>query len=168
MSKWKSAWPGVKRNMTNDQILKAARIAKAVGFQVKTLNMVGLPEETNKKHLDTVNLNREINPDVVSISVFYPYPGTELYDYCIKKGYFNPDRPLPKRYISRRSSMLNLPDFSRDDIIKCFKKFGFRVFRKSSIIKAIGYTIIYSEYGEFFMRITAQFRSVISKLLPGF
>ena len=158
----------LKRNMTNRQILEATKMAKEVGFKVKTLNMVGLPDETVKKHLDTVSLNREIKPDVVSTAVFYPYPGTELYNYCIKKGYFNPDEPLPKRYISRRSSLLNLPDFSRNDIMKCFQRFGFRVFRKSSIIKAIGYAVIYSKYGEFFMSITARLRNIIVKLLPGF
>jgi len=158
----------LKRNMTNRQILEATKMAKAVGFQVKTLNMVGLPEETFEKYLDTVRLNREIKPDVVSMSVFYPYPGTELYDYCIEKGYFNPDEPLPKGYISRRGSLLNLPDFSRNDIARCFQRFGFRVFRKFSMIKAIGYAVIYSKYGEFFINITTRLRNIIVKLLPGF
>ncbi|MCJ7727371.1 MAG: B12-binding domain-containing radical SAM protein [Actinobacteria bacterium] len=158
----------LKRNMTNRQILEATKMAKAVGFQVKTLNIVGLPEETVEKYLDTVSLNQEIKPDVVSMSVFYPYPGTELYDYCIEKGYFNPDEPLPKGYISRRSSLLNLPDFSKNDIARCFQRFGFRVFRKFSIIKAIGYAVIYSKYGEFFMNITTRLRNIIVKLLPGF
>jgi len=158
----------LKRNMTNRQILETTKMAKAAGFQVKILNMVGLPAETVNKHLDTVRLNRKIKPDVASISVFYPYPGTELYNYCIEKEYFNPDEPLPEGYISRRSSLLNLPDFSRNDIAKCFQRFGFRVFKKISIIKAIGYAVIYSKYGELFISITAWLRNIIVKLLPGF
>ena len=158
----------LKRNMTNRQILEATKMSKAVGFQVKTLNMVGLPEETYEKYLDTVNLNREIKPDVVSMFVFYPYPGTELYDYCIEKGYFFPNEPLPKGYISRRSSLLNLPDFSKKDIIICFQRFGFRVFMKFSIIKAIGYAVIYSKYGEFFINITTWIRKILAKILSGF
>ncbi len=158
----------LKRSMTNRQILEVTKMAKEIGFQVKTLNMVGLPEETTEKHLDTISLNCEIKPDVVSMAVFYPYPGTELYDHCIEKGYFNPDEPIPEGYISRRSSLLDLPDFSRNDIARCFQRFGFRVFRKFSIIKAIGYAVIYSKYGEFFIRITAWLRNIIVKLLPGF
>lgn len=158
----------LKRSMTNRQILEATKMAKEIGFQVKTLNMVGLPEETTEKHLDTISLNCEIKPDVVSMAVFYPYPGTELYNYCIGKRYFNPDEPLPEGYISRRSSLLSLPDFSRNDIARCFQRFGFRVFRKFSIIKAIGYAVIYSKYGEFFIRITVWLRNFIAKLLPGF
>jgi anaerobic magnesium-protoporphyrin IX monomethyl ester cyclase len=158
----------LKRNMSNHQIIKTARMAKKIGFQVKTFNMVGLPDETLEKHLDTINLNIEIKPDVVSIFVFYPYPGTELYDYCIRKGYFNPDEPLPKGYISRRGSLLSLPHFSRNNIIRCFQRFGFRIFRKFSIIKSIGYTVIYSKYGEFYINITRRFRNIIIRLLSGF
>lgn len=158
----------LKRNMTNSQILETTNMAKRIGLQVKTLNMVGLPDETVIKHLDTVNLNFKIKPDVTSIFVFYPYPGTELYDYCIKKGLFNPDEPLPKGYISRRSSLLDLPGFSKKDIAKCFQRFGFRVFKRLSLMKAIEYAVIYSKHGEIIMRITAKFRNIINKLLPGF
>lgn len=158
----------LKRNMTNNQILEAIRISKAAGFKVKTLNMVGLPEETVAKSLETVNLNRQIKPDVVSVFIFYPYQGTELYDYCIEKGYFNPDEPLPKGYVSRRISLLNMPLFSKNDIQKCFQKFGCRVFIKFSLIKAVGYAVIYSRYGELLIKITARIRKIFAKILPGF
>ncbi len=158
----------LKRPMKNNQILKAIKMSKQVGFQIKTLNMVGLPEETYKKYLDTVNLSRKIKPDVVSMFVFYPYPGTELYDYCIERGYFNPGEPLPKGYISRRSSLLDLPYFSKKDIAKCFQRFGFDVFKGFSILKAIGYAIIYSKYGEFFIHITVWIRKIQAKILSGF
>jgi len=158
----------LNRPMPNNQILEAIKMSKHAGFQIKTLNMVGLPEETYEKYLDTVNLNRKIKPDVVSMFVFYPYPGTELYDYCIERGYFNPDEPLPKGYISRRSSLLNLPHFSKKEIAKCFQRFGFDIFKRFSILKAIGYAIIYSKYGEFFMHITAWIRKIQAKILSGF
>ncbi len=158
----------LKRNMTNNQIMETTEMARKLGFQVKTLNMVGLPEETYRKHLETVKLNLEIKPDVVSIFVFYPYPGTELYYYCIEKGYFDPNKTLPRGYISRRVPLLDLPDFSRKLITMCFNRFGFRVFRKVSITKAAGYLVIYFKYGEFFMRITVWIRRLLVRLLPGF
>lgn len=158
----------LKRNMSNTHILNAIGLAKSVGLQIKTLNMVGLPEENVYKHMDTVRLNQEIDPDVTSIFIFYPYPGTELYDYCIKNGYFNSNKPLPGSYVSRRESLLNLAGFSRKDIEKCFQRFGFRVFLKSSIIKALGYAVIYSKHGEFFINITTRFRKILAKFLKGF
>ena len=34
-----------------------------------------------KKFRDTLRINQEINPDVISISSYYPFPGPDLYDY---------------------------------------------------------------------------------------
>jgi len=158
----------LKRNMTNEKIIHITKIAKRVGLQVKTLNMVGLPEETAEKHMDTVMLNRKIQPDVASIFVFYPYPGTELYKYCINKSYFDPDKPIPEGYVSRRSPLLDLPCFSKSEITRCFERFGFRIYRKSSLKKALLYTALYSSYGEMLMKITARLRNILVRLFPGF
>ena len=130
--------------------------------------MVGLPDETPETHEDTVRLNQAINPDVASIFVFYPYPGTEAYDYCLSKGYMRPGEALPENYVSRRQSVLNLPGFSKTEISKCFHWFGFKVFWKHSLIKAIGYKVIYSDYGEFALNLTKEFRKLFRRMLTGF
>lgn len=158
----------LKRKMTNKQILDATQMAKSVGLQVKTLNMVGLPDETVEKHLDTVRINQQIDPDVVSMSIFTPYPGTELHDYCVQKNYYKPTDSLPDDYISRRESLLEMPFFSKEDIGKCFRRFGFRVFRKSALIKALGLAVIYSQHGEFFLDVTRGSRKILRKLLKGY
>lgn len=157
----------LKRNMTNEQILKATSLAKSVGLEVKTLNMVGLPEETMAKFQDTVKINQMIQPDVASLSIFYPYPGTELYDYCLKKGYLDPEESLPENYVSRRQSLLSMPYFSREEIGRCFRRFTFDVFKKQVSLKALAYTIIYSSHGEFLIPIFKKFRRLLKKILKG-
>lgn len=158
----------LKRKMSNKQILKATRTAKSVGLQVKTLNMVGLPEETKEKHMDTVGLNQEIKPDIASIYTFYPYPGTELYDYCVAKGYYKPVKFLPKGYVSRRDTVLEMPFFSKQDIHNCFKWFAFRVFWKQSKVKALGITIMNSNYGELLLKFSKPFLKILRKLFKGY
>jgi anaerobic magnesium-protoporphyrin IX monomethyl ester cyclase len=157
----------LKRRMTNQQIIDATQWAKEAGLQVKTLNMVGLPEETKDKFADTIKINQKINPDVVSLHVFFPYPGTELYDYCLKKGYYEGDLSLPEGYVSRRQSVLNLPGFTKKEITRCFHSFGFKVFRKYSLVKAIGYALMYSEHGEFWLDMTKHFRTALRRILKG-
>ena len=83
----------LRRNMTNKQILEVSQIAKEVGLQVKTLNMVGLPGETLELHQATIRLNQQIQPDVVGVTIFYPMPGTDLYDLCLEKGYIKRKTP---------------------------------------------------------------------------
>jgi anaerobic magnesium-protoporphyrin IX monomethyl ester cyclase len=158
----------LKRRMTNAMILDACRMAQAAGLQVKTLNMVGLPDETVAQHLDTVRINQAISPDVVSIFTFCPYPGTELYDYCVAKGYYTPTDELPKGYVARRDTLLAMPSFPKRDIERCFKRFGFRVYRQQSLVKAIGYTVIQSKHGELILALTKPFRKVLRKMLKGF
>lgn len=158
----------LKRKMTNQQILNAVNTARSVGLQIKTLNMMGLPDETEKEYWDTVKLNQEIKPDVVSAFIFTPYQGTELYDYCIKKRYYNPQEDLPKGYISRRMSLLNMNNFSRKKISKSFKLFAFRVFKPFALLTALGMLLIYSDLGEYLLDITSDIRWFIQELLSLF
>jgi anaerobic magnesium-protoporphyrin IX monomethyl ester cyclase len=154
--------------MSNRQIIEATQLAQKVGLQVKTLNMVGLPEETPEKFKETIRINQAIKPEVASLYVFYPYPGTELYDYCLEKGYLHPEESLPENYISRRDSILELPYFPKKAINQSYRWFAFQVFWSYSPIKAIGYTLINSKHGEFFMAVTKKFRNILRKFLKGF
>jgi len=158
----------LKRRMTNAQILDACRMAREAGLQVKTLNMVGLPDETEALHMDTVQINRQIQPEVASLFTFCPYPGTELYDYCIEKGYYTPADELPKGYVSRRDTLLNMPCFPPRNVQRCVKWFGFRVYREHSLVKAIGYTVIQSRHGETILNLTKPLRRVLRKIMKGF
>ena len=45
--------------------------------------MIGLPYETIEDMRQTIQLMKKINPDSINLCTFTPYPGTELYDYCI-------------------------------------------------------------------------------------
>jgi anaerobic magnesium-protoporphyrin IX monomethyl ester cyclase len=158
----------LKRKMSNRQIIEATHTAKKVGLQVKTLNMVGLPEETPEKFKETVRINQAIKPDIASLYVFYPYPGTELYDYCLEKGYLHPEESLPENYVSRRDSILELPYFPKKEINRCYRRFALQVFWRSSPLMALGYTLINSSHGEFFMALTKKFRKVLRKVFKGF
>lgn len=42
--------------------------------------LVNLPKETKKDLADIVNFAHALKPDIVSVNVFTPYPGTEIYD----------------------------------------------------------------------------------------
>ena len=158
----------LKRKMTNEQIVSATRTAQKVGLQVKTLNMVGLPDETPAQHLDTVRINQRIKPDVVSIFVFFPYPGTELYGYCVEKKYYSPVKFLFEDYVSRRESLLTMPAFGKKEIEEAFRLFGVRVFWKYSPIKAMGSYVIHSPHGERLLTLTKPIRKTLRRMLGGY
>lgn len=158
----------LRRKMTNNQILEVSRIAKEVGLQIKTLNMVGLPGETPELHQATIRLNQQIQPDVAGISVFYPLPGTDLYDLCLKEGYLTKETELLKDDdVIYKKSILEMPQFQPDAIEKSMKWFAFKVFWPYSKIRAIGYRVMLSDYGETLLAILGQFRRPLRKLLKG-
>lgn len=77
----------LKRNMSDDALVKAFALLRQHGLQSYAFNIVGAPDETYAHYLDTVRLNRRIRPDGWQITTFYPFPGSELYEYARERGY---------------------------------------------------------------------------------
>ncbi len=77
----------LNKQLTDDQILKAAKLLHDAGITFRTYNIVGLPDETLEDAFSTVELNIKIKADYPWCSIFSPFPGTELTDYAFNKGY---------------------------------------------------------------------------------
>lgn len=110
----------MKRNMTNEKIIKAFDIAKQVNLSTRAFVMMGLPDETPKNFLNTVKLVGKILPEDFMMSIFYPYKGTELYDYSKKKKYLTRHK---WDFLERLDTNLNMPQFKRVDIFYYYKNF---------------------------------------------
>jgi radical SAM superfamily enzyme YgiQ (UPF0313 family) len=76
----------INKNTTVQQNINAIKQCRKYGIFVDGSFIIGLPEETEKDMMETINFIKKYKPDVVSINGFKPYPSTELYDYCIKQG----------------------------------------------------------------------------------
>ncbi|HOX87191.1 MAG TPA: radical SAM protein [bacterium] len=73
----------LKRKMSNQQLVEAFTEIKKAGIRVFAYNMVGIPGETKSTIQETIDLNKRLKPDKIHVSLFHPYPGTELYDQCL-------------------------------------------------------------------------------------
>ncbi|MBU0760256.1 MAG: B12-binding domain-containing radical SAM protein [Nanoarchaeota archaeon] len=79
----------LKRNMTNDQIIRASEIIKKYKIKLVTFNIFGFPDETPLQMLETMNINLKICPDSLFTYTFYPFYGTDLMVESLKKGYID-------------------------------------------------------------------------------
>lgn len=79
----------LKRNISNEEIISKSKIIKKYGIKMYTHNMVGLPYETKKNILETIALNKKVQPDFFQVSIFNPYPKTDLGELCIAKKWVN-------------------------------------------------------------------------------
>jgi len=103
----------LKRRYSNQDIIRAVETARRHGLQVGIYNLIGLPGETPRDFRETIHVNRLCQPDWFLLSVFYPYPGTELYDSCCQLGLL--DGPADP-YMERRRPVLDLPGFSKRQV----------------------------------------------------
>lgn len=75
----------LNRQMTNEQIIKSfAMLRKIKGMVITSYNMRGYPVPYDADLTkSTKSLNAIVKPDIFQSSIFYPFPGTKLYQYCI-------------------------------------------------------------------------------------
>ncbi len=76
----------IKKGITIEQTMNAKRIMKQNNIRFSAFFMIGFPWETRKEIDNTVSIMRELDPQAAILSVFTPYPGTELYDVCASEG----------------------------------------------------------------------------------
>ncbi|MBM3701593.1 MAG: B12-binding domain-containing radical SAM protein [Actinobacteria bacterium] len=152
----------LNRPMSNRRIEEAFTQAKQVGLKTKTFNIVGFPFETYDIHMSTVMLNRKIQPSSIVIYIFEPYPGTPLYEACIKNNFIEKQRE-DEEFVSRTDTILKLPMFPRKQILSCYRRFPWRVYRGKSLKRALLFKIYYSKYGEFIIKLMSPFKKYIQR-----
>ena len=104
----------MKRSATNRRFRDVLRWTKEAGIMATANYIIGTPGETRAEMAETIALHHELQPMDFGFFVFYPYPGTDLFQTCQAKGY------LPDDYLTRpanhRQSILNLPNVTQADI----------------------------------------------------
>ena len=152
----------LNRRMSNEKIEAAFELTKKAGIRTKSFNIVGFPFETYDIHMETVKINRKVQPSSLVVYVFEPYPGTPLYDMCVKNHFIEEDSQ-DMDFISRTDTTLNMPGFTRKQILKCYRNFAWRVYRGKSYKKALLHKIYYSKYGELLIRLLSPFKKIVRK-----
>tara|TARA_Y100000310_G_scaffold119819_1_gene118543 strand:- start:313 stop:1980 length:1668 start_codon:yes stop_codon:yes gene_type:complete len=79
----------LNRKHTDDDIVEAAHRIRKHGIKLSAEFIFGFPEETPEDMWKSLNLSDRLNANYSPSFVFYPYPKTELAEYCLEKGYLN-------------------------------------------------------------------------------
>jgi anaerobic magnesium-protoporphyrin IX monomethyl ester cyclase len=100
----------LRKPLSDEAIRAAAHRLHAAGLPFRTYNMMGLPGETLEQAWETVRLNAAIATDFPWVSLFQPYPGTELGEQTRKQGLLadGPEAAMARSFF--RSSALHQPD----------------------------------------------------------
>jgi len=68
-------------------IKKAFDIIKKYNIRATGYTMIGFPTETRDEAFETIHFIRELDLDISIMSIFYPFIGTPLREYCLENGY---------------------------------------------------------------------------------
>ncbi|MFI5362590.1 MAG: B12-binding domain-containing radical SAM protein [Elusimicrobiota bacterium] len=122
------------KRATLEQARNAARWTKEAGIVVRGSFMVGLPNETPEIARKTIAFALELDPDYANFNVFFPEPGTGLYELAIKSG-----RLLSNNYLGRTTPVYLPEGYSSPEAVKAIQAEAFRrfYFRPSYILKKL-------------------------------
>ncbi len=74
----------LRRHMTNAQLINAFKLLKNAKIQVTSFNVIGWPFDNDDELCrSTVEINKKISPNICQVTWFYPFPRTDMYNYCI-------------------------------------------------------------------------------------
>lgn len=83
----------LNKNLSKEDIRKAAELVKERDLKLHTFNMLGVPGKGLSSAIETLDLNLEIGTDFAFTSLLQPYRGTDIGKYIRDKGLVeeNPD-----------------------------------------------------------------------------
>ncbi|MCP4591205.1 MAG: radical SAM protein, partial [bacterium] len=105
----------LNRHTPADTLMRAFMLPREYGVKVHAFTMVGLPGQDEASMLKSWRFLRRVRPYTAQFSVFYPIPGTRLYDQTIVGGMFDPEDAIEHWFAS---SVLRLPDAQRRLIVR--------------------------------------------------
>ncbi|KAF0122023.1 MAG: hypothetical protein FD151_970 [bacterium] len=76
----------MNRQISNKLIIEKFNLVKSYDIRTSAYNIIGLPHETREAIFDTIELNRQINPDSFSVTLLEPYKGTPIREMCEEQG----------------------------------------------------------------------------------
>lgn len=119
----------------NDEILKnfgkggratvqsafnVVKMARKAGIDVLGFFMVGLSHDTEKTMMETIEFGRQLETDVLKISICIPFPGTQMFDELRAQGRLN-FTDWNAYNVFRPQEFFNHPNANWDLVEKCYK-----------------------------------------------
>lgn len=81
----------LNKGITVDRVRTTFRQTKEAGISVLAYFMIGCPKETREEIMETISFAKELKPDFVHITIFTPFPATEIYRIGLRDGIIKND-----------------------------------------------------------------------------
>lgn len=117
----------LKKQQTINQIKKAFSICRKVGLKAGAMFMIGLPTETEKEMMMTKKLVDLLPAFQTICTIYHPYPGSELYNYCLKHKLYQPPEELEKQgpYFNLGNTRINVSRIKTKELNRIYQSYAF-------------------------------------------
>ncbi|MBW7989183.1 MAG: radical SAM protein [Planctomycetes bacterium] len=122
----------IKKPLKLDKVKPLVEYAKKIKLKVLIFLIIGMPGETLDQIQETFRMAEDLEIYEPHISIATPYPGSELYDSCVKNGNIDPEFDLDKLFI--RSFCINTEEWKGEDLKKVLND-GINYLRKAKYRK---------------------------------
>lgn len=111
----------LQRNYSNETVLNSVKTIQETNIQLSVNNMIGFPDETRNLVFETIELNRQFTCESHTVSIFQPFKGTKLYEYCVERNYWSEDNVGAESFAE---PVLNMPSLSQKEIQGLYRVFN--------------------------------------------
>jgi anaerobic magnesium-protoporphyrin IX monomethyl ester cyclase len=132
----------IGKNINLDHVKKILRICNELSIKTEGFFILGLPGETKGNMIETIKFAATCGVDAARLYIAVPFPGSRLYDECVKKGYlteyydFSRLQVTPRR-TNIRAAVIKTNEFSPDEVIK-LRTIGYKVLEERNFDKYAG------------------------------
>ncbi len=103
----------VRKDITLEQSLKAVNMAHSCGLKTVGHFIMGLPGSSKEADKDTINFALSLPLDYAQFYCCTAFPGSELYDMALAKGYLSVNS---WEYVEQGTANVSYPHYSAKDI----------------------------------------------------
>ena len=104
----------MRRKVEKDRLRDSFQILRNNDINVYANTMLALPFTTLETDIECVDFAIDVKPDFPNFSIFMPYPGTDLGDFCKDEGIYDPPRTtLSQKCSTRPHQWLPVSRFDR-------------------------------------------------------
>lgn len=109
----------IKKGIKLERVEEAVRLAKKAGLKVGCSFIIGHPYETKETAQDTIDFIVKLNPDIISLGIMVPHPGTKVYEMAKKgEGNYRLTSDDWREFVKFGGSGLELENLSRHEMEK--------------------------------------------------
>ncbi|MDP3296978.1 MAG: radical SAM protein [Thermodesulfovibrionia bacterium] len=88
-----------------EQIKQSFKLCKELDIRTLATFIIGNPEETREDIEQSFQVAKDIKADYTAFYFLTPYPGTDIYDMAIKKGWLDPNIPFSEIWAHRQPEL---------------------------------------------------------------